>query len=399
MTQISKKLERVPLTDTQIRLVMPERILNQIKYLCRDIAAVEWSGVLFYSIEGTIEDPENMVLTIEDIHPMHKGTASYTEYEFDDSVVEFMMDNETMEKGWKMGHIHSHNTMGVFFSGTDWSELEDNAPNHNFYLSLIVNNFMDFCAKVCFISEAVEQRELAFYSRNEKGEKYLHSSKASSVAEQQLIVYDCNIESPLTHVSVGDTFKERVAAIIKKAEPKTTVTRVYAPGRSIITPTPGSTNSKVKTQEGREWDFGGFPKVPVESREEEKEEEEKIEIRDESITAFAIYVINTGNNTQGYDDVEDVLEYYRPFGLSGNALAQSILAQYSKFYDNFFKDLAKKETADTFVDITEDLIRELEGEVYLSKEQYFNDMLEPVIEGLTRLLKNFEAFEADSVGL
>lgn len=54
-----------------------------------------------------------------------------------------MEGNEHLEE-CRIGHIHSHNTMGVFFSGTDWGELEDNAPNHNYYLSLIVNNFMDF---------------------------------------------------------------------------------------------------------------------------------------------------------------------------------------------------------------------------------------------------------------
>lgn len=395
MTQISKKLERVQLTDTQVKLVMPERILNQIKYLCRDIAKVEWSGILFYSIEGTIEKPEDLVITLEDILPMHKGTSTYTEYEFDDSVVEYMMDNETMEKGWKMGHIHSHNTMGVFFSGTDWSELEDNAPNHNFYLSLIVNNFMDFCAKVCFIAASEDTRELAFYGRNENGEKYLHSSKSFDIAEQQLVVYDCAIDSPVTNVEVGDDFKRKVEEIIKKAD--ITVTRTYAPGRSIITPA-GSQNSRVsQTQERREWDFsGGFPRVPVGKT---KEKEERLEdLEDESIPAFALYVINTGNDTSSYEDLEEILDYYKPFGLGGKALASSVLNKYSQLYDKFFFHLKGKETEEKFIEVTESLIEELQNEIYLARDRvYTESMLDPVVEGLERLLINYKAYNADMI--
>ena len=147
---------------------MPEKILHQIKWLCKEISRVEWSGVLFYSMEGSITDPENLVFTLEHILPMHKGTSGYTEYELGEAVIEYMMENEESEN-WKMGHIHSHNTMDVFFSGTDMSELEDNAPNHNFYLSLIVNNFMEFCAKVCFIAESGIAQ---FTAKDENGKAY-----------------------------------------------------------------------------------------------------------------------------------------------------------------------------------------------------------------------------------
>jgi len=82
-------------------MVMPQKVLNQIKWLCKEIPKVEWSGILFYTIEGSIKDPKNLVVHLQDILPMKKGTATYTEYELDDSVVEYMMDNETMEKGWK----------------------------------------------------------------------------------------------------------------------------------------------------------------------------------------------------------------------------------------------------------------------------------------------------------
>ena len=93
---------------------MPQKVFNQIQYLCQQIAKVEWSGILFYKTEGTIADPSNYKIILEDILPLHKGTATYTEYEFGKAFVEHMMDNEHLDD-CKMGHIHSHNTMGKLF--------------------------------------------------------------------------------------------------------------------------------------------------------------------------------------------------------------------------------------------------------------------------------------------
>ena len=94
---------------------MPQKVFNQIQYLCQQIAKVEWSGILFYKTEGTIVDPSNYKIILEDILPLHKGTATYTEYTFDERVVEYLMENEHLEE-CKMGHIHSHNTMGKLFA-------------------------------------------------------------------------------------------------------------------------------------------------------------------------------------------------------------------------------------------------------------------------------------------
>ena len=118
------------------------------------------SSILFIKSEDV-----KKALELVDILLMDKGSQSYTAYTFDASVIEHMENNPELEE-CKMGHIHSHNTMSVFFSGTDMSELEDNSPNHNYYLSLIVNNFMDFCAKVCFIAQA-ENETFSFIAKDE----------------------------------------------------------------------------------------------------------------------------------------------------------------------------------------------------------------------------------------
>ena len=78
-------------------------------YLCNKIPYQEWSGVLFYRVQGSIKDPENMICTLEDIYPMDKGSQTATDYEFDTSIFKHMEENNLED--CVMGHIHSHNSM------------------------------------------------------------------------------------------------------------------------------------------------------------------------------------------------------------------------------------------------------------------------------------------------
>lgn len=135
-------------------------LFKQVHYMHTVVAnATEWSGILIYEVlEGDVDDPANFKLFAHELIPMDVGSSGYTEYEFDPSdEYSFERIAEAMEKGYKIGHIHTHHNMGTFFSGTDMSELHDNAPNHNFYLSLIVDykNHEDWCAKVAVDGEEV----------------------------------------------------------------------------------------------------------------------------------------------------------------------------------------------------------------------------------------------------
>jgi len=51
-------------------------------------------------------------------------------------------------------------SMQCYFSGTDMGELHDNAPNHDLYLSLIVNYDVEvsekWCAKICYITKEIK---------------------------------------------------------------------------------------------------------------------------------------------------------------------------------------------------------------------------------------------------
>src|SRR5690606_24878523 len=93
--------------------------------------------------------------------------------------------------------IHSHNNMKVFFSVTDMAELDDNSPSHNFYLSLIVNNVMDFMAKISFIATAEIKGEVDYVALDEDGNEYKIESTVLRAKKEKLFIYDCSIESNL----------------------------------------------------------------------------------------------------------------------------------------------------------------------------------------------------------
>lgn len=160
----------------------------QISHICKQVPNVEWSGVLFYKTEGSFGTPD-FKCRAEELYLMDIGTAGYTEYEYGPDIVKHMMENKHL-LGLTKGHIHSHNSMSVFFSGTDTDELETNSEFHNIYLSLIVNNYNDMVAKIAF--RAVRKTSLLEY-RNEKGEP---AQEVVPDGETYIFVYDCDITLP-----------------------------------------------------------------------------------------------------------------------------------------------------------------------------------------------------------
>ena len=145
----------------KFKLIISKNIEKQIRRLCSKFPTQEWSGPLFFSVkEGSIMDVESLVIEALDLFPADLGSGSYTEYDNMDRVnaklyshQEYMDDKDLLEAS--IGHIHSHNSMSSFFSGTDDTELVSHAKNHDYYLSLIVNNNMQCVAKICEVVEII----------------------------------------------------------------------------------------------------------------------------------------------------------------------------------------------------------------------------------------------------
>jgi len=200
---------------------MSTAFLNKVKHLCSNIRTVEWSGPLFYTVEGSIKKPETMKIILQDILPLDMGNAGYTEYTLDDRFTDYLMENEE-RMDWSVGHIHSHHCMRVFFSGVDQDELIENAPNHNYYVSLIVNNYMDFEAKIGFTAKIAKNfGKVPYTSLDENGKSYNSFVTDLNYEENKVFVYQCDVIVPEERYSVPSDFSSAVAEIMKpKPTPK-----------------------------------------------------------------------------------------------------------------------------------------------------------------------------------
>lgn len=142
-------------------------------------------------IKGDITSADEMVIRVEDVLVLDVHSTGYTEYSMieDDRVIDYLLDNPKLEK-CMMAQIHSHHNMSVFFSGTDTDELLSNADKYPFYVSLIVNNDGDVCAKIGSYAEEIKTT----YSTKVMNKKGKYITKTFHKTQKAVIVYDCEIE-------------------------------------------------------------------------------------------------------------------------------------------------------------------------------------------------------------
>ena len=326
------------MTDYQPDLIISQEIYDKIKYLCQKIPKEEWSGVLFYTVKGTIKNPKTFKIYIKDIFPMNKGSKAFTEYDFSDkALIDYRMDN-LESHDWKIGHIHSHNTMRVFFSGTDMSELIDNSEFHNYYVSLIVNNFMETTAKVAFRGEPMSSTYLC---KNEDGSDYQIKIKPKE-SETVLYHYDCNIIKPLEETLVPDSFQERVSTIIEKCD-------------------------KIEIKKQRQIVVKNYVQ-PVQTGWEIEESKETVYQR------FVLFLLRLGNSDLDKDTLEAVIEDLTNSDIDYNLFTASIIEQYHSLYDNFFNDHASNKTEEIYLKTLDEVIRIFEDTSYEEFEKIENGL-------------------------
>ena len=327
---------------------MPLNVLHQVQYLCKTIPEVEWSGVLFYTTEGSISKPETFKITLKTILPLDKGTKGYTEYNLDDRFLDFIEEDFEERCTWKVGHIHSHNSMPVFFSGTDMAELNDNAPSHNFYLSLIVNNYMDFMAKVAFTAVAKRDiKQVPYQALDEEGKLYTINKADFVVDNTKLFVYDCAIEAPLTKVETTEEFEKQVAKImipkpVAKPTFKPVVTKKPAPKfdskKQVFKKDPlkkqfEDWKSPVKKIANLFDEVDVFANVEQEDVEQEDEEYDLLSM---SIDEFAKDLFDFTGTVTTEDVLEDVLDMLAELDLSPSEIASTVMTVYASTFNKHF---------------------------------------------------------------
>jgi len=343
---------------------MPKEVLHQIQYLCKKISKVEWSGALFYTTEGSIENPETFKITLKTILPLDMGSQAYTEYSLDDRFMDFIEEDFEERCTWKLGHIHSHNSMAVFFSGTDMAELNDNAPAHNFYLSLIVNNAMDFLAKVAFIGEAKRDiKQVPYTAKNVQGHDYVIEKQDFEVNTQKLFIYDCEMITPLVQEVVSESFAAQVAKIMepKPVKPSNVVnqggwganhTGTAGQGWSRTTTTP-QPEKPIKR-----W-FDDWQE-PAQALFTDFEDLQDVDLHAIEIYEFAKSLFTYATGPQDEEQyLEDVLDDLAEYNLSPQEIAKSVINDYAP---TFAKHFPKASSVD-FVQYTHEVTDLLEDMV------------------------------------
>lgn len=384
---MKNSLSRVPLKDT-IKVVMPSDVLLKIQQLCRIISTVEWSGILLYETTGSIQDPKNMVITLKDIILMNKGSHSYTEYSFtekkrdqsgyEDRHIDYCEEFEEALT-WQIGHVHSHQDMSVFFSGTDMEELEDNSPSHNFYLSLIVNNKMDFMAKVSFIATAEMKEAVSYTALDENGNEYTIEKSVLKAKKEKLFIYDCAIESDLDNIPEETFFERNLKEVLSK-----TSTPVNTGFNGFQSRGTGSNNFQNNTttfnKPATPAKFTSKPEPIVNPSYYEYDPfEVEQDLYDSLLEAFAKDLLSTVAQPDDELEIEDLLLTIKQSKLNGLQVSTIIMEHIFEIYESYFGDTEESDFEEV-IELTVCIFEDYEAKYAF---------LSTIITSLKKLIKEY----------
>lgn len=351
-------------------LKLNEEILEQIRFLCRKYPSLEWSGSLFFTYSGTIKNISELVITAHKILPLDVGSSTYTEYSYDERYIDFIEKNEERDY-WRAGHIHSHNKMSVFFSGTDISELEDNAPTKKpFYLSLIVNNVGDLCCKIAYVVNT------KVYGIDEDNNNY----DIEGIEDKVVIISDCDIVKDLSYdVEKDEEFMDFVSKIKEPQQKSSSRNNSWGlfPAYNNKRNVPNSKNNKKEFQTNLFSENNSYTPSALEVNEGTNNS-----FNDDVIEEF-VFVCYSDSGAGMVDTMllEDYLESFvipEKSNLSVSNIVGIFMSNFIRYYNSYFDN-------------------EEYQEVFTSLNLLFNDALEgaedkKAKEILTKSLKEIERF-------
>lgn len=91
-------------------LIIPEEVEAKIRHLCSKVHDVEWSGTLFYTVEGSLDDG-TFKATCIDICVMDIGTSGFTDFRDTPDIINYRLEHGLLRAGIYEALIHSHNNM------------------------------------------------------------------------------------------------------------------------------------------------------------------------------------------------------------------------------------------------------------------------------------------------
>lgn len=215
--ETSKTLPQLIKGSATYKLIVPENVEEKIRYLLRKFPSTEWSGVLFVTHKGTFEN-NDLVITCKDIYPMDLGTTGWTEFKMNEDVAAYMAENIELFD-CNIALIHSHHSMGAFFSQQDDKMLQQEGNDTNCFVSLVVDTKGQYVARITRKIQTKSEISIKrlgtsyeFFGDGSKTVKQEEAEPITKVIDKEVIEYfDLDIERhevPNTLSYLDDRFEE-----------------------------------------------------------------------------------------------------------------------------------------------------------------------------------------------
>lgn len=94
MTELHKS--NLILDDKKYSLVVTKSLEDKIRYLCAKFPDNEYSGALFYRVEGDFSTNDLKIVCV-DFYICDIGSSTYTEFETRPEVVSYMCNNDLID--------------------------------------------------------------------------------------------------------------------------------------------------------------------------------------------------------------------------------------------------------------------------------------------------------------
>jgi hypothetical protein len=225
--EILKKEQKIKLNPIDVikamgTVVISAEAMYQIQYYLRKFPSNEWSGVLVYEvIKGDLLNIQDMVCYVRYVYLSDIGTGGYTEFTTSGDLM-YLFDEYPKAIDMRLGFIHSHHGMGTSFSGTDMEELQENAPQHLYYLSLIVSHRPEFSAKLAFQGKKMSTHVQSFRNIDDQVQGTTYSMQSDVIFIANMNVYqemDPSLEKRIVTVrEIVTKRKTEMDALKKEAD-------------------------------------------------------------------------------------------------------------------------------------------------------------------------------------
>lgn len=229
-------------STSSYKLVVSEELEQKIRYYLGRFPNIEYSGTLFYKTTGSFET-NDLVVNAIDFLLQDIGTGGYTEFNQSPDVIAYMVDNpELLGEDVYQGLMHSHHTMGAFFSGTDTATLREEGSDRTHFVSLIIDTKGTYQAA---ITRVIEEEMTATGNIKYKtfNEKVTTSPISYTFSRKRLEYFMLEVTKPIYYnpfqelnERIDEVYKQKAAS---KAAAPTLYNNLYSNGSTLPRSTQG----------------------------------------------------------------------------------------------------------------------------------------------------------------